>query len=118
LDLPGAGDNPKSNFSNDFYCGLFAIAKDDASFRNWWSSEQHAAFMKKHPNLSTLKTNIICNGVHEVVNFIVNSNNESIHSIREHIRFDLIAGGLRGIEHIKNSNIQSVPFLIRILFYQ
>jgi hypothetical protein len=59
LDLPGAGDNPESIFGNDFNCELFVIAKDDTSFRNWWSSEQHGAyFMKKHPNFSTTKISL------------------------------------------------------------
>lgn len=58
LNLLGAGDNPKSSFSSDFDCGLIAIAKDDSSFRDWWASEQHLAFMEKHPRFATTKINL------------------------------------------------------------
>lgn len=58
LNLPGCGTNPKDSMSQGFDCGLHCIAKDEEAFRQWWSSDEHKAFMEKYPDFASIKINL------------------------------------------------------------
>ena len=57
VDLWGT-EEAATNACQGFDAGLSLIAKDEASFRSWWSSPQHAAFMKGYPNFADTKLNM------------------------------------------------------------
>lgn len=60
LNLPGLEDmgSPRAVISQGFDCGLHCVAKDVESFRKWWGSDEHAQFMKKHPDFASVKINL------------------------------------------------------------
>ena len=57
VDLWGTEEGAR-NACQGFDAGLALIAKDEASFRSWWSSPQHADFMKEYPDFADTKLNM------------------------------------------------------------